>query len=302
MPQSNVVGDTDRSCVGKPAAIVLELRHLGDHRDGQLLPHAPQKEIGLQLPLGVAIEGGPPARLLEAGSVGFGDGVIELLGLLGGLALAEELATCGLSTDGAARSGDRGGEGRRPEHPDRKGEWQVNVSGGSGGFQSVVGQADALQCLHTLGFHLDELSFDEVFKECDSDDDGALLLDEFITCVGMLKKSVLEVHELEKSFTRFRQTAASQLSSAAGRLSSNGRLSGTAIAGRTAAAADEGAAAPIEPQPEPQSEEHRVYAADLVAALGVSEEEAEQMIFIADLQETSSIDFTEFRNLVVNWG
>eukprot|EP00966_Prymnesium_polylepis_P187106 4337357-Prymnesium_polylepis.2 len=63
-----------------------------------------------------------------------------------------------------------------------------------------------------------------------------------------------------------------QLSSAAGRLSSNGRLSGTAIAGRTAAAADEGAAAPIEPQPEPQSEEHRVYAADLVAALGVSEE------------------------------
>ena len=33
----------------------------------------------------------------------------------------------------------------------------------------------------------------QVFDECDSDDDGALLLEEFITCIGMLKKSVLEV-------------------------------------------------------------------------------------------------------------
>ena len=35
-------------------------------------------------------------------------------------------------------------------------------------------------------------------------------------------------------------------------------------------------------------EEHLVYASDLVAVLGVSEQEAEEMIFIADLQESTN--------------
>ena len=44
-----------------------------------------------------------------------------------------------------------------------------------------------------------------------------------------------------------------------------------------------------------------IYASDLVAILGVTELEAEEMIFIADLKENSAIDFTEFRQVVVNW-
>ena len=81
---------------------------------------------------------------------------------------------------------------------------------------------------------------------------------------------LLQVMELEKSFTRFREANSPRRSA--------------------------------EASPQAEQEEHRVFATDLVAALSVSEEEAEEMIFIADLQETSSIDFTEFRNLVVNWG
>jgi hypothetical protein len=44
-----------------------------------------------------------------------------------------------------------------------------------------------------------------------------------------------------------------------------------------------------------------VYAADLVATLGVTEIEAEEMIFIADLKDNQYIDFTEFKQVVVSW-
>ena len=46
---------------------------------------------------------------------------------------------------------------------------------------------------------------------------------------------------------------------------------------------------------------HVVRASDLVAALHVTLEEAEEMIFIADLKDNQSIDFTEFKQVVVNW-
>ena len=52
------------------------------------------------------------------------------------------------------------------------------------------------------------------------------------------------------------------------------------------------------PQRQP---EHVVYAADLVATLGVTEIEAEEMIFIADLKDNQYIDFTEFKQVVVSW-
>ena len=52
--------------------------------------------------------------------------------------------------------------------------------------------------------------------------------------------------------------------------------------------------------------EHAVYASDLVHCLGISSVEAEEMIFIADLKDDPrdvepSIDFTEFKQVVVNW-
>ena len=52
---------------------------------------------------------------------------------------------------------------------------------------------------------------------------------------------------------------------------------------------------------EPSEERHVIYASDLVTALGVSEAEAEEMIFIADLKDNQQIDFTEFKQVVVNW-
>jgi len=55
-----------------------------------------------------------------------------------------------------------------------------------------------------------------------------------------------------------------------------------------------------DPDIEDQLDDH-LYATDLVAALGISEEDAEEMVFIADLKETQSIDFTEFRQVIVNW-
>ena len=44
-----------------------------------------------------------------------------------------------------------------------------------------------------------------------------------------------------------------------------------------------------------------MYASDLVATLGISEAEAEEMIFIADLKDNQAIDFTEFKQVVINW-
>jgi Ca2+-binding EF-hand superfamily protein len=128
-----------------------------------------------------------------------------------------------------------------------------------GAADAVMTQPETQALLRTLGFHLDETTFLETFTDVDSDDDGAITLEELITCVGMLKRSVLEVRALERSFARFRQPCQTEL------------------------------------------EEHRIYAHDLVAALGVSEQVAEEMIFIADLEDNQSITFTEFRQVVCNW-
>ena len=96
--------------------------------------------------------------------------------------------------------------------------------------------------------------------------------------IGMLKRNLLEVMLLEESFTRFRAA----------------RADGASAPGRVEHAA--GAAGGPQTQPE-----HVVYAADLVATLGVTEIEAEEMIFIADLKDNQSIDFTEFKQVVVHW-
>ena len=85
------------------------------------------------------------------------------------------------------------------------------------------------------------------------------------------------MRELEESFTRFRAA------------NPNRRISVPPGGDSLAAVMAEG------------DEEHKIFASDLVAALGVSEETAEEMIYIADLQENQSITFTEFRQVVVNW-
>ena len=181
--------------------------------------------------------------------------------------------------------------------------------GAAGGGEMAAAQTDqmdvvtlqqATEMLVGLGFLLDDLSMEEVFDEVDGDGDGCITYEEFVTCIGMLKRNLLEVHTLEASFTRFRQAAGKskrrmEKESAASRASP-----ATSAAGGPGAA---GATSPPEVaiEGEEEEEDHHVYASDLVAALGVTEEEAEEMIFIADLKDNERIDFTEWKQVVVNW-
>ena len=161
------------------------------------------------------------------------------------------------------------------EPPSEEDKWDGERRPSDAPPLEAVTRPETRELLRMLGFHLDDLTFNEVFDDLDTDDDGALTLEEFITCIGMLKKSVLEVRELEGSFTRFRSSA-------------KGRGAGGAPG-----------AAPVAEGP--TAGEHKIFARDLVAALGVSEEVAEEMIYIAALQEDECITFTEFRQVVVNW-
>ena len=167
----------------------------------------------------------------------------------------------------------------------------------------LVSKAQAAMTLQTLGFVLDELSLSELFDELDADGepsdtcpkpvsqrcpsclmphapfpltgDGLLSEAEYITCIGMLKRDLLETMALEKSFLSFRQAATGDASARA----SPSRRS----------------------EDDDDDDNHRVYASDLVGALGVTLQEAEEMIFIADLKDDQAIDFTEFKQVVVNW-
>ena len=129
---------------------------------------------------------------------------------------------------------------------------------------AVVTQAQTALLLQALGFVLDELSLTELYEELDADGDGLISEEEFIACIGMIKCDLLETMHLERSFKSFRP------------------------GGADASDGDD-------------DEVHEVYASDLVAALGVTPAEAEEMIFIADLKDNQSIDFTEFKQVVVNW-
>jgi len=172
----------------------------------------------------------------------------------------------------------------------------------------TIKKAQCSYMLEKLGFMLDELTINESFAEVDGDADGMITEGEFITQLGILKRNLLEVHQLEKSFTQFRQMskakAKAQRESAdlaaaleQGRKNSISKLSLFSAKRRssdTSMLNIDGVA--LEDQ-----DEHALYASDLVAALGVTPEEAEEMIFVADLKENQSIDFTEFKQVVVNW-
>ena len=129
--------------------------------------------------------------------------------------------------------------------------------------------------LELLGFQLDALSLSDLFDELDTDCDGKMSEAELITCIGIIKCNLLEVMQLAQSFMSFRERVNSSRR-ASGRLSEHEVTAKPGI-------------------------EHSVHASDLVAALGISEEEADEMIFIADMKETQQIDFTEFRQVVCNW-
>jgi len=176
--------------------------------------------------------------------------------------------------------------------------------------------------MHELGFELDDHTFEELFEEVDSRGEGTVTRDELITALGMLKQNILEVMELEKAFTRLREKRLrmeSQADSAgSGRKSSSHpdqragpnkspspvgerkkSCGGSPLSLLGRAPSNEAAAAA--PAGKEEKDGHMVYASDLVLTLGVSEAEAEEMIFIADLQDNQAIDFTEFKQVVVNW-
>ena len=87
-----------------------------------------------------------------------------------------------------------------------------------------------------------------------------------------------QVRELEQSFTRFRQR---------GKIGPDGEKKGEGE--------DD------EEKDGDEQQEHVISVHDLVAALGVTQEIAEEMIYIADMQDNDRITFTEFRQIVVNW-
>ena len=137
------------------------------------------------------------------------------------------------------------------------------ADGGAAAKLGLLGKAQTEEVLAELGLHLDQVTYSEVFEEVDADGDGQISHGEFVAAVGMLKRNFVETLQLEKAFTRLRDRR---------------EMTGAETLN-----------------------EHLVYASDLVATLGVTTEEAEEMIFIADLSSTRCVDVAEFKALVVNW-
>ena len=148
------------------------------------------------------------------------------------------------------------------------------------------------------------------------DSDGFISELEFLASLAIMKRNLLEVEQLQHSFTAFREEA--KRKAAASRQSTAFSTASAAAKQRPAANPKEGVLplrhrlacgqiAPAAlgtsdfPQQQQEEDEGSVYASDLVAALGVTMAEAEEMIFIADLEERQAIQFTEFKQVVVNW-
>ena len=163
-------------------------------------------------------------------------------------------------------------------------------------------KAQVARMLKSLGFLLDGV-LSELFDELDADADGRLSEAEFVTCVGMIKANLLEVMHLEQSFVRFRKAAESATGttpppSPTRRASTppspkRGSPPSPKRGAKAGARAAVGSSTP--------DNLHVVRASDLVAALNVTMAEAEEMIFIADIKDNQLVDFTEFRQVVVNW-
>ena len=148
------------------------------------------------------------------------------------------------------------------------------AAGGPEFAEPRIHKSDAEAMLRELGCELDEHTFTEIFDEVDSDGSGYLQYDELVTALGMIKRNVVEVMKLEQAFTKLRSLE---------------RLKD------------------LKADPKHKRRHaHAVYASDLVHTLKISEVEAEEMIFIADLKNEDatlekSIDFSEFKQVVVNW-
>ena len=192
--------------------------------------------------------------------------------------------------------------------PEPNGSFKRTASKPTAPPPTHVTKAQAEWMLHTLGCSLDEHTFTEIFDETDSDGDGRLELSEFITAMGMLKRNLLELIDLEKSFTRLRdgrsptaelaQTPMQAAAAGTGRRSFVQKLGGTSKALIRGSVADSSSSLAQRPV---VLDEHCVYASDLVKTLGISEAEAEEMIFIADFKDSAAIDFSEFKQVVVNF-
>ena len=147
----------------------------------------------------------------------------------------------------------------------------------------LVTQAQAAELYRKLGFLLDDLSLHEIFMEVDADGDGCISEAEFVTSIGMLKRNLVEVYVLEQAFLRFRQANPNRVKEVTITVSASTGMGKIASGCLTKAIAED---------------DTNIYASDLVAALGVIEAEAEEMIFIADQKGNNVIDFTEFKSFI----
>jgi Ca2+-binding EF-hand superfamily protein len=170
----------------------------------------------------------------------------------------------------------------------------------------LVKKAQAAFMLEKLGFMLDELTINDSFAQVDGDHDGAITEAEFICQLGILKRNLLEIHQLERSFTAFRTAAKEKAAK-----KEESKNIAMAVEKSKSSLSDKLSSLPVfkkkvtdsilDYENDTEKNDDHLYASDLVAALGVTEEEAEEMIFVADLKENQSIDFTEFKQVVVNW-
>ena len=141
----------------------------------------------------------------------------------------------------------------------------------------------------------------DILGVIDSDGDGEISMEEFLTGVGMMKRTMLQAAELNTLFDGINQKA-------------NTALGGGGAGGGAAAGSD-------------SSSQHTIDAADLEKLLGVTREQADEMIFLGDTgghvsasssaltsggetgnggapparADERTIDSNEFRQLVMAW-
>jgi len=121
--------------------------------------------------------------------------------------------------------------------------------------------------LEGIGIRLDDETFSEVFEQVDCDGIGSLARDEVLALVAIIKRAVCEMLQLKLWFN----------SLVAAGVKKPGRKN------------------------DADSSTGGVRASHLVAALGVSRAVADEMIFIANLSESSEVSFTELKQIITNW-
>jgi len=67
----------------------------------------------------------------------------------------------------------------------------------------TISKAEFVELMHMMGFHLDEQCATDIFKTIDTDHSGRVSYEEFVLGIGVLKRQMIDLKRLEKSFQFF---------------------------------------------------------------------------------------------------